>query len=421
MKSKIYSNIGEQVFFEDLENGLRIIVVEKPDYSKSMAFFATHYGGADRRFKINGEWLDTPSGIAHFLEHKMFDMEDGNALTMLAERGASANAFTSSDITAYHFECTDGFYDNLKLLLQFVSTPYFTQESVDKEQGIIGQEIKMIEDNPNFVLYYNLLKALYADNPIRDSVAGTVDSIAEITSETLYDCHKIFYNPSNMVLCVVGNVAAEKVIEMARNTLPSQPGEVPERDYGTEKSDRPNMEKIEQNMEVGIPMFLIGEKAASNLKGAEALKQLITGNLTLEYIIGASSPLYGRLYGDGLINSNFAVEFEAVANVAYSAISGESKSPETVLNMLKEEIMDILEKGIDTDLFARLKKAKKGSEIRGLNSFDNICYNVSSGYFHGYDYFETIDILDKVSAADILDFIKENLIPENFAISVVKA
>ncbi|MBQ8975055.1 MAG: insulinase family protein, partial [Oscillospiraceae bacterium] len=202
MRLKSYENIGEQVYTDRLPNGLTVNVISKPGFSKAYAFFATHYGGADRRFKLGGKWIDTPEGVAHYLEHKMFDTKDGNALSMLSSNGASPNAFTSSDITAYHFQCTEKFYDNLRLLLSFVSIPYFTQESVDKERGIIGQEIHMTQDDPNSELYYNLMKCLYRENPIRYSVAGTVESIAEITPQVLYDCHKVFYNPSNMVLCV---------------------------------------------------------------------------------------------------------------------------------------------------------------------------------------------------------------------------
>jgi predicted Zn-dependent peptidase len=184
MKSKGYDLIREQVYSEKLENGLSIFVIPKRGYNKRFAFFATNYGGADRRYKLAGQWLDTPMGVAHFLEHKMFDTRDGNALTDLSANGASPNAFTSSDITAYHFECTEKFEENLEILLSFVSVPYFTPESVQKEQGIIGQEIRMTEDDPDYAVYYGLMKALYKHNPLRDSVAGTVESIAQITTDT---------------------------------------------------------------------------------------------------------------------------------------------------------------------------------------------------------------------------------------------
>jgi len=421
MRSRIFDRIGEQVFYENLENGLKVFIVKKPDFNKTLAFFATNYGGADRRFKIGGQWIDTPSGVAHFLEHKMFDMENGNALTLLTEKGASANAFTSSGMTAYHFTCTDNFEENFKLLLEFVSTPYFTQESVDKEQGIIGQEIKMTEDNPDFVLYYNLLKALFATHPVRDSVAGTVESIAEISAQTLYDCHKIFYNPSNMVLCVVGNVDENAVVKMAKDMLPKLPGEIPEIDYGKAETAYPNSDKIEVCMEVGLPLFLIGSKVVCTKSGRGALKQELVGNLAVNYIAGTSSPLYTKMYAEGLINSNFSVEFESVAGVAYTAMGGESKEPEKVKFEIENTIKETLANGIDNEQFIRLKKAATGAQIRGLNSFDNICYNVADGYFKGYEFFDTVSVLDEITAQDVLEFIKENLIPEKIAISIVKS
>ena len=200
-----FPRVGERMYREVLENGLHVFVFPKPEFQKSYAFFATNYGGMDLRFCLDGTWHDTPAGVAHYLEHKMFDTREGNALQKLTANGASPNAFTSNAITGYYFECTEQFEENLKTLLSFVSVPYFTQESVDKEQGIIGQEIGMIEDDPDWKVFTNLMKGLYEHHPIRLSVAGSVESIARITPQTLYDCHKAFYDPANMVLCVAGN------------------------------------------------------------------------------------------------------------------------------------------------------------------------------------------------------------------------
>ena len=206
MEKIVYNKVGETMAHEVLGNGLNVFVFPKPEYQKSYAFFATNYGGMNTRFCLNGEWHQTPEGVAHYLEHKMFDTEEGNALQDLAANGASPNAFTSNAITGYYFESTEKFMENLKILLSFVSIPWFTKESVDKEQGIIGQEIGMIEDNPDWRVFTNLMKALYQNHPIRISVAGSVESISHITPEILYACHKAFYDPANMVLCVAGNV-----------------------------------------------------------------------------------------------------------------------------------------------------------------------------------------------------------------------
>jgi predicted Zn-dependent peptidase len=420
MKNKGYDLIKEQVYSEKLENGLSVFVIKKSGYNKSYAFFATDYGGADRRFKLSGSWIDTPMGVAHFLEHKMFDTKDGNALTDLSANGASPNAFTSTDITAYHFESTEKFEDNLKILLSFVSIPYFTPESVQKEQGIIGQEIRMTEDEPDYAVYYGLMKALYQHNPLRDSVAGTVESIAEITSDTLYSCHKVFYNPSNMVLCVAGDVDPEKIIAIARQILPQQAGEVPQRDYGSPEKSIPETLRAEQEMEVSIPIFLIGSKATPVKDGRGYLKQELIGTLALEILAGHSSPLYLRLYREGLINNSFSAAYEATAGAAYIMAGGESSDPDKVLEAFKTEARLLSEKGPDLPLFYRLKKAMTGRQIRSLNSFDSICYNYARGYFRGYDAYESPEVLNGITPEDVIAFVKNTITPEKMAISIIK-
>ncbi len=420
MKSKGYDLIREQVYSEKLENGLSVFVIPKRGYNKRFAFFATNYGGADRRFRLAGQWLDTPMGVAHFLEHKMFDTKEGNALTDLSANGASPNAFTSSDITAYHFESTEKFEENLEILLSFVSVPYFTPESVQKEQGIIGQEIRMTEDDPDYTVYYGLMKALYKHNPLRDSVAGTVESIARITADTLYSCHNVFYNPSNMALVVAGDVDPDRIAAIARKILPREAGELPQRDYGPEEKLDPEKKSAEAAMEVGIPIFLIGSKAAPAKDGRDYLQQELTGSLALEILAGHSSPLYLKLYGGGLINSGFSAAYEAAAGAAYIIAGGESAEPDKVFEAFKNEAKLLAEKGPEPALFDRLKKAMTGRQIRALNSFDSICYNYAKGCFRGYDAFEAPDILNGITREDVMSFIRQNLEPERMALSVVK-
>ena len=419
MKNKGYDLIREQVYSEKLENGLSVFVIPKRGYNKSYAFFATDYGGADRRFKLGGNWIDTPMGVAHFLEHKMFDTKDGNALTELSANGASPNAFTSSDITAYFFESIEKFHENLEILLSFVSVPYFTPESVQKEQGIIGQEIRMTEDEPDYAVYYGLMKALYKHNPLRDSVAGTVESIAQITADTLYKCHNVFYNPSNMALCVAGDVDPDKVVAAARKVLSKEPGEVPQRDYGPAETQKPETERAEQKMEVSIPIFLIGAKAAPVKEGRDYFRQELIGGLALEILAGRSSPLYLKLYGAGLINSGFSAAYESAAGAFYSMAGGESTDPDKVFELLKAEAVRLGVTGVDRLLFDRQKKAMTGRQIRGLNSMDSICYNVAQGYFRNYDAFDAVEILNGVTMDDVSAFIRDNLSPGNMAISVI--
>ena len=249
----VYPRIGEEVIRTTLENGLPVFVVPKKDYRRKYAMFATRYGGMDMRFQLNGQWLDTPAGIAHYLEHKMFDTEAGNALQELAKNGAEPNAFTSNAITCYYFDSTEKFYENLEILLSFVSVPYFTEESVEKEQGIIAQEINMIEDNPEWQVYKRLMQSLYHTSPARTSVAGSVESIRQITAQTLYDCHKAFYTPANMCLVVVGDVDADKVLETARRILPESSGPDIPRDHGPAEDLTAAQPETSCTMEVAMP------------------------------------------------------------------------------------------------------------------------------------------------------------------------
>ena len=274
MNKHEYPNLGETLYEEVLPNGLSVLVAVKPGFRKNAAFFATRYGGADRRFKVNGEWIDTPAGVAHFLEHKMFDMPDGrNVLSDFAALGASPNAFTGTGHTAYYFTGSENFMENLRLLLTYVSTPYYTEESVAKEQGIIGQEICMGEDSPGYAGYFQLLSALYDHHPIRENIAGSVESIAQITPETLYHCHSVFYHPSNMVLCCVGDVDPEAIAAAAREILPDTPGEKPERDYGAPETLLPARMRAEKTMSVSAPQFLLGVKLPYPASGAARARQ----------------------------------------------------------------------------------------------------------------------------------------------------
>lgn len=419
MQETRFENIGELLITETLPNGLTINIVPKPEYFKSYAMFSTNYGGADRRFKLAGQWIDTPAGVAHFLEHKMFDMPDGNALNTLSANGASPNAFTSSGMTAYHFESTTGFEENLRTLLTFVSTAYFTPESVQKEQGIIGQEIRMVEDNPGFVVYNNLLRCLYANNPVRDSVAGTVESIAEITDQTLYHCHKVFYNPSNMTLAVVGNVNPAEVIRLAEDILPKASGEVPERDYGEPEGELPHQKEITVEMEVSAPQFLFGASLTPAVGGEARLKQILTGEIALRMLIGRSSSFYTRLYSEGLLNSSFEYELDFTSGTAMVLAGGESRDVSAVMAALFNETSKISADGLDLVRFENATKAQYGSMLRFLGSFSSIAQDLTEGAFGHYNPLDAFRLIETITLADVLEFIKDSLSPEKLALSVI--
>ena len=416
---RLYPRIGEQAYSEKLGNGLSIFVVPKRGFHKSFAFFAADYGGVDRRFNLAGKWIDTPEGVAHFLEHEMFDMEYGDASAKLSMNGANTNAYTSTDITAYYFECIDNLSENLETLLEFVSTPYFSEISVIKEQGIITQEILMGEDDPDYNVYYNLMKALFRSNPLRDSVAGTVESIQRITPETLSDCHKVFYNPSNMALCVAGNVEFPQIVEVAERMLPKDPGELPGRDYGEPEDLKPETSTIKKSMEVSQPIFLAGCKSAPAPRGPLFQRLDIISALALDILAGHSSPLYIRLYGEGLVYGDFSASFDSAANAAYTVFGGESSDPERVFDELNRELLKLADSGPEPEFFARIKKAAIGSHIRSLNSLESICVSLAGGYFREYDAFEASDMLESITKDDITAFYRDHLSPENMAISIV--
>ncbi len=420
MKHKNFSKIGENLYTAQLRNGLTINVVTKPGFQLSYAVFATNYGGAHRRFFLNGQWHDTPAGVAHFLEHKMFDMPDGdNALSVLSANGAQPNAFTSSGMTAYYFDCTAGFEENLRMLLKFVSTPYFTDETVQKEQGIIGQEIGMVEDNPGYVVYNRLMRMLYEHNPIRDQVAGSVESIAQISAETLYNCHKAFYSPSNMTLCVAADFDPEKIIEIAEEILPPERAEIPKADMGEAESDKPLKTLNEEAMEVSAPQFLIGAKVAPVPEGNELLRQKIVAQLALRVLFGTSGSFYNRLYSEGLLNRDYDYEIDYTAGTSTIIIGGESAQPMRVLDEVKAAVSAVISGGLDPEAFEAAKRASFGSRLRGLEDFDSLCLALADGVFGGYCFLDCFDVLESIRLEECEAFLAEFMAPDRLAISII--
>ena len=420
MVSKQYPRLGETVFHEILENGLHIYVDRRQNFQKSFAFFATNYGGMDMRFHLDGRWKDTPAGVAHFLEHKMFDTKEGNALQGLAANGASPNAFTSSALTGYFFESTQQFFDNLHILLSFVSVPWFTQESVDKEQGIIGQEIRMVEDDPDNQVFYALMECLYHHHPIRVPIAGTQQSIAKITAGTLYACHKAFYHPSNMVLTVVGDVDPAKVCAIAREVLPEGLSGQIDRDYGGEEPEQAAQAEKELTMEVSTPIFQLGFKCDPAKRGAAWMERELMGELACEALLGSSSPLYARLYGEGLINKNFGYGFELYPGCALMIAGGESKDPRAVRNAVLAEGERLAREGIDPALFARLKKGMYGAKVRGLNSFEHVCIALAQGHFAGAEYLDFPQVFDSITKEAVEACIGRWVCKERCGLAIVR-
>ena len=419
MNERIFSNLGEKIYEDTLPNGLRIKVVPKRGFARSYAFFATNYGSMETRFQLDGKPYVSPDGVAHYLEHKMFDMPDGNALQKMSQTGASPNAFTSYNITAYHFSCTSMFEENFRTLLQFVSQGYFTQESVEKERGIIAQEIKMYADNPGSRVDENLFRAMYKNHPIRVPVVGTVESIQDITAQTLIDCHRAFYDPSNMVLCVVGDVDPQQIQDIALELLPKEPGGASERDYGEKEPAEPYQHTITQEMEVSMPMFSVGFKGAEVPKGPQRLRQEIIGDLAGEILCGESSRLYQEMYESGLIDPGFGVSYSLVRELSMLCLGGDSENPQAVLDAVLEEAQRVVKEGVDEELFLRLKRSAVGRRIRGLDSFEGLCYRLALSDFDGYDYFTFPELYESITAEDVRQLIAREITLEQAVLSVI--
>ena len=419
MNERIFPGLGEKIYEDTLPNGLRIKVVPKRGFARSYAFFATDYGSMDTRFRLDGKDYVSPDGVAHYLEHKMFDMPDGNALQKMSQTGASPNAFTSYNITAYHFSCTSMFEENFRTLLQFVSQGYFTQESVEKERGIIAQEIKMYADNPASRVDENLFCAMYRNHPVRVPVAGTVESIQDITAQTLIDCHRAFYDPSNMVLCVVGDVDPRQIHDIALEILPKVPGGASERDYGEKEPAAPDQHTITQEMEVSMPMFSVGFKGAEVPKGPQRLRQEIIGDLAGEILCGESSRLYQEMYESGLIDPGFGVSYSLVRELSMLCLGGDSENPQAVLDAVLQEAQRVVKEGVDEELFLRLKRSAVGRRIRGLDSFEGLCYRLALSDFDGYDYFTFPALYESITAEDVRQLIAREITPEQAVLSVI--
>lgn len=420
MEWKNYAALGERVCHAVLPNGLHVYVMPRPEYGKQFAFFAARYGGMDLRFLgEDAHWVETPAGVAHYLEHKMFDTEDGAALKILAANGAVENAFTSPSVTAYYFESTHGFEENLRTMLSFVSVPYFTEESVAKEQGIIGQEIRMCEDEPDTEVYYQLLRCMYANHPIRVNVLGTVNSISEITPDTLYRCHRAFYCPANMVLCAAGNVDPQTVIEIAREVLPKEHSSAVAVDYGAQEPTGAVEHYAERAMEVSVPLFEIGFKGTPAPEG-ESLRQRLVAELLCDVLFGPSAPLYSRLYEEGLINGTFDSLYDAVPGCAYLMAGGESRDPEKVLDAIQREAERLIEDGIDPALWERLKRAAYGSMVKRLNSLEDSCIELADAHFDGEDYLKFPELFQSIEWSDVEDMLRRWCTKERVVLSVVR-
>ena len=420
LERKYIEVIDEEMFSGEI-NGLMTYVIPKKGYSKSFAMLTVRYGSNDIKFSIDeNEMKEYPLGIAHFLEHKLFEEKEGNIFDSFALLGSSPNAYTNFNATAYYFTATNSFEDNLELLIKFVFNPYFTKENVEKEKGIIEQEIKMYDDNPGFRVYFGALQSMYENHPIKNDIAGTVSSIKEITPELLNQCYNTFYKPQNMILVVVGEVDIDKVNSIASKLVPTNRGKVSfnKYNYRNEKG----ICKKERNLKIGlsIPNFIIGFKEeVVNGENKLILKKKISMDIISKMFFSKSSDIYETLYSKGLINDSFEYEYTIQKEYSHFILGGESKEPIAVKNYINIELEKIKQSDINTNDFERMKKVLIGSFISKFNSIDSIGNSLSDYFLRQIDIFDYYEVLKSITIEDIEVQMKNIFIEENCVISIV--
>ncbi|CCY68504.1 peptidase M16 family [Clostridium sp. CAG:678] len=413
--------LRERLYEIDHSSGLKIFVMPKANYKSTYAVFGTKYGSIDTCFKRSDqkEYTRVPEGIAHFLEHKLFESEELDAFTRYAETGASANAFTSFDKTCYLFQCSDRFADSLKILLDFVTHPYFTKETVEKEQGIIGQEITMYYDVPGWMSTFNLLRCLYKNHPVRIDIAGTVESISQITDKLLYDCYHTFYNLNNMALAVVGNVTPEEVIKVCDEMLKKSEDVTIERVFDEEPRDIVKSYE-EYHIAVSMPVFSFGYKEACKTP-QRTVQETVEMEILLEILAGETSNLYSSLFEKGLINSTFSKEYFTGNGYEAVIFEGESTDAKAVAQAIKEEVARLRKEGISDQAFESARRSLYGREIMSYNVTDDVANAVIGCYFAGYSIFDPLEVYKNVKKEDVEKLLSEKLDEKYSALSVVRS
>lgn len=413
-----FEQLDEQLYYEKLDNGLQVYILPKEGYNKTYATFTTNYGSIDNEFVPLGktESVKVTDGIAHFLEHKMFEKEDGDVFQQFSKQGASANAFTSFTRTAYLFSSTNNVEENLVTLLDFVQQPYFSDDTVEKEKGIIDQEITMYDDNPDWRLYFGAISNMYDSHPVKIDIAGTSESIAVITKEMLYECYETFYHPSNMILFVVGSVEPEKIMKLIRENQNSKKFIEPERIeriFAPEQTEVAERKQVLQ-MNVQMPKCLVGIKGNNvDTNGPEMLKRELAISVMFELLFGRSTNNYTNLNDEGLIDDSFSADYTEERGFGFAIIGGDTNEPEK----LAEKIEDILINAkinydFTEDNLERAKKKKIGSFLRALNSVEYIANQFTRYAFNDMDLFQVVPTLESLTVEDI-KFVADELISKD--------
>ncbi len=424
MRALTYKRLNETVYEETLDNGLQVFILPKPGFRQTYANFTTRYGSIDSEFTVPNrkERIKVPDGIAHFLEHKMFEEEQGDVFIEFAKTGASANAFTTFDTTTYLFSSTTEIEKNLEILLNFVQNPYFTDENVEKEKGIIGQEIKMYEDNPNWQVYFGLLQGLYGEFPVAIDIAGTVESIAKITKETLYDCYHTFYHPSNMTLFVVGEVDPDAILRLvaANQTTKQYELQAPIERFYPPLSHGIQRELTEYHLDISQPRVLFGyREKIIEPSAVDRQKREAAVEVWMDCLFGRSSKHYQKLIDDGLTDQGFGSEYELTYLYGHSIFGGNSKQPLELVRQVKSLLAQFADQGIDLGDFERSKKKAIGRFMSLLDSPQGIANVFTSQKLRGVDVLTSLDILQDLEISDVNQVLRDHVVGNELAMSIV--
>ncbi|WP_282171601.1 EF-P 5-aminopentanol modification-associated protein YfmH [Cytobacillus firmus] len=420
-----FDQLQEELYYEKLENGLDVYILPKKGFNKTYATFTTKYGSIDNHFLPPGkeEYVKVPDGIAHFLEHKLFEKEDGDVFQQFSKQGASANAFTSFTRTAYLFSSTSNVEMNLETLIDFVQDPYFTEKTVEKEKGIIGQEITMYDDNPDWRLYFGLIENMFKNHPVKIDIAGTIESISHITKDMLYECYETFYHPSNMLLFIVGPVDPDQIMTQVRdNQSKKDYKEMPEikRQFEEEPSEAAKKKKVLE-MNVQTSKCLVGIKSSTaNQSGKEMLKNELSLNVLLDILFGKSSEQYSTLYSEGLIDDTFSFDYTQEQGFGFAMVGGDTNDPDRLAETLQKMLLDAREKGtISQETLDRTKKKKIGAFLRAVNSPEYIANQFTRYAFNEMDLFDVVPTLESITLEDVENAAGNLISEERFTVCQV--
>lgn len=420
-----FDQLQEELYHEKLPNGLNVYILPKKGFNKTYATFTTKYGSVDNCFVPldKEEYVKVPDGIAHFLEHKLFEKEDGDVFQQFSRQGASANAFTSFTRTAYLFSSTSDVEKNLETLVDFVQDPYFSEKTVEKEKGIIGQEITMYDDNPDWRLYFGLIQNLYKNHPVKIDIAGTIESISHITKDWLYECYSTFYHPSNMLLFIVGPVDPEQFMNQVReNQSKKEYKDQPEikRKFEEEPLQAAKKKQVLE-MNVQTSKCLVGIKALHvDQTGNDMLKNELTMNLLLDLLFGKSSENYNQLYNEGLVDETFSYDYTQEQGFGFAMVGGDTRDADQLAEKLEKMLLGAKNANQFTEeQLERTKKKKIGAFLRAINSPEYIANQFTRYAFNEMNLFDVVPTLENITLQDVQSLAAEVISEDRFSVCQV--